>query len=134
MDMPGTETHAPAMPRHEVRATAHAAPGVRIDVADLRRRVDGEVEMLSAGVVTVVVTADGDDPDRLTRDAMAPLRELSRCGIWTVRRRGVLGMRRRIKGGWTGGDSGDDGLGGVREPRRPLPPTGHLSAEVDPTG
>jgi len=134
MDMPRPSTETAAMPRYEIRATADVEPGLDINVADLRRRVGGEVEMLSAGVVTVVVTADGDDPDRLTRDVMAPLRELSRCGIWTVRRRGVLGMRRRIKGAWTGRDPGDDGLGGVREPRRPFPPTGHLSAEVDPAG
>jgi len=134
MDMPRPSTDTAAMPRYEIRATADVEPGVSIDVASLRRLVGGQVEMLSPGVVTVVVSADGHDPHRLARDVMSPLRELSRCGIWTARRRGVLGMGRRLRGGWTGLDPGDDGLGGVREPRRPLPPTGYLSAEVDPTG
>jgi hypothetical protein len=119
------------MPRYEIRATADVEPGLRIDVADLRRLLGGRVEMLSAGVVSVVVTVDGEDPHRLACDVMAPLREWSRCGIWTVRRRGLLGVGRRMSGGWTGLDPGDDGLGGVREPRRPLPSAGSASAALD---
>jgi hypothetical protein len=118
------------VPRYEIRATADVEPGLAIDLAGLRAQVGGAVEM-SHGVVSVVVTAKGDDPYRLARDVMEPLRDLSRCGIWSVRRRGVLGSGRRLRGSWAGHDPGDDGLGGVREPRRPLPPTGSASAAID---
>ena len=119
------------MPRYEIRATADVEPGLAIDVAELRRRVGGDVELVSQGVVSVVVVAEADDPYRLAFDVMAPMRELSRCGIWTARRRGVLGRGRRVNGGWTGPD-GEDGLGGVREPRRPMPSTGSASVALDP--
>jgi len=131
VDTPPGRTQTAGMPRYEMRATADVEPGLSIDVAELRRRVGGEVELVSQGVVTVVVRADADDPRRLAREVMAPLRELSRCGIWTMRRRGVLGIGRRMDGAWTGTDGGDNGLGGVREPRRPLPPTGSASAAID---
>lgn len=50
-------------------------------------------------------------------------------GIWSVRRRGLLGLGRR----WSGqiDRSGDDGLSGVREPRRPRPSTGAGAIELD---
>lgn len=120
------------MPRYEVRATADLDPGVTFDVADLRVQVGGEVDYVSADVLSVVVVADADDPRLLAYDLVEQLRQLSLCGIWTARRRGVLGVGRRTNGGWTSFGSGDDGLGGVREPRRPLPPNGHLAAELDP--
>jgi hypothetical protein len=50
---------------------------------------------------------------------------------WVARRRGVLGRGRRW-GGRIGGTGGDDGLSGVREPRRPLPSAGSAAAAVDP--
>jgi hypothetical protein len=53
-------------------------------------------------------------------------------GIWTVRRRGPLGIARRWTGRFGTGTGGDDGLAGVREPRRPLPPTGTAAAALDP--
>ena len=118
------------MPRYEIRATADVEPGLTVDVAELRRLVGGEVELVSPGVVTVVVVAEADDPYRLAFDVTSPMRGLSRCGIWTVRRRGVLRRGRRMTGRWNG--SGDDGLGGVREPRRPMPPAGSASAALDP--
>src|SRR4051795_2451170 len=109
MDMPRPSTDTAVMPRYEIRATADVEPGLRLDVADLRRLVGGEVEMVSQGVVSVVVKAEADNPYTLAHDVMAPMRELSRCGIWTIRRRGVLGIGRRMNGAWTGPDPGDDG-------------------------
>ena len=118
------------MPRYEIRATADLEPGVRVDVADVRAATGGEVDYVSADVLSVVVTADTTSPDRATREVVAALEGLSRCGIWTTRRLGVLGLGRRRSGRWAQfGD--DDGLGGVREPRRPLPSTGSASAAVE---
>jgi len=50
-------------------------------------------------------------------------------GIWCVKRRGLLGVGRRVSGRIN--QSGDDGLAGVREPRRPLPSTGNGQVELD---
>jgi hypothetical protein len=50
-------------------------------------------------------------------------------GIWTARQRGLRGLGRR----WTGrfGPGDDDGLSGVREPRRPRPSAGSASVSLD---
>lgn len=49
---------------------------------------------------------------------------------WQVRRTGLRRIGPRWSGRFTPGD--DDGLSGVREPRRPAPSAGHLSAAIDP--
>ena len=124
------------VPRYEIRATADVDPGVSVDVADLRLLTGGEVLRPSAGVLTIVVTRRTDDPVGCAHDVVQQLRPVSRCGVWTARRKGVTPRLRRVSGGWGRaypGD-GDDGLGGVREPRRPLPPDGHLAAELEPPG
>ena len=120
------------MPRYEIRATAYVEPGQSIDVAALRALVGGEVEHVSPGIVTVVVVDETDDPKKLACRVTGTMSELSRCGIWTVRRRGALRRARRMQGAWSGLEGGDDGLGGVREPRRPMPSTGSASAALDP--
>ena len=132
MDIPRPATQTAPMSQYEIRATADIEPGLAIDVAELRRLVGGEVEMVSPGVITVHVVAEVDDPHRLACDVTAPMRELSRCGIYTVRRRGVLRIRRRVTGAWTGLGRGDDGLGGVREPRRPMPSAPPSSVALEP--
>ncbi|HET7310879.1 MAG TPA: hypothetical protein VFJ17_06095 [Mycobacteriales bacterium] len=121
------------MPRYEIRATADIESGVTFDVADLRSRTGGDIEV-NGHVLTLVATCECSDPASLAYELVQPLREVSRCGIWTARRKGVPIRIRRVSGGWTTASPGDDGLGGVREPRRPMPPNGHLTAEADPTG
>lgn len=121
------------MPRYEIRATADVEAGTTFDVADLRARTGGDIEV-TGHVLTLTVTGSCNDAASLAHDVIEPLREVSRCGIWTARRKGLHLSPRRMSGGWNTAFPGDDGLGGVREPRRPLPPTGHLSAEMDPTG
>ena len=46
------------------------------------------------------------------------------------RRRSLVTVAGGFGEGWGGGDDG--GLAGVREPRRPKPGPGHLSAALDP--
>ena len=48
---------------------------------------------------------------------------------WSVRRAGLLGLGRRWSGRFTPGD--DDGLSGVREPRRPRPSAGSAAVALD---
>jgi len=119
------------VPRYEIRANADVDSGVPFDLADLRSRTGGEIEV-NGQVLTLVVTGSCSDAATLARDVIEPLREVSRCGVWTARRKGVHLSPRRVSGGWNTAYPGDSGLGGVREPRRPLPPTGHLSAGLDP--
>jgi len=132
MDIPRPATETAPVSQYEIRATADIEPGLAVDVAELRRLTGGDVEVLSPGVITVLVVAEADDPYRLARSVTAPMRELSRCGIWTVRRRGMLPVRRRVTGAWMGLGRGDDGLGGVREPRRPMPSAGSSSVALEP--
>jgi hypothetical protein len=49
---------------------------------------------------------------------------------WRVRRTGLRRMGQQWSGRLIPGD--DDGLSGVREPRRPAPSTGTLSVALDP--
>lgn len=121
------------MPRYEIRATADVETGVRFDLADLRARTGGDIEV-NGQVLTLVVTGSCSNAATLAHDVIEPLREVSRCGVWTARRKGVHLSPRRVSGGWNTAYPGDNGLGGVREPRRPLPPDGQLTAEVDPAG
>ena len=121
------------MPRYEIRATADVETDAVFDLADLRARTGGEIEV-TGHVLTLVVTGDCSNAAILAHDVIEPLREVSRCGIWSARRKGIHLGSRRVSGGWNTAFPGDSGLGGVREPRRPMPPDGHLTAEVDPTG
>jgi len=70
-------------------------------------------------------------PGRCAATAQVLDRVLSEgmVGIWSVRRRGLLGVGRR----WSGQIdlSGGDGLAGVREPRRPRPPSGADAMQLD---
>ena len=50
---------------------------------------------------------------------------------WKVRRAGIGQLGRRWSGRFVP-DGGDDGLGGVREPRRPRPPAGSAFVAVRP--
>ena len=118
------------MPRYEIRATADLEPGARVDVAGIRAAVGGDVDYVSADVLSVVVTAETDSPQLAALQVVGALEGLSRCGIWTTRRLGVLGLGRRRSGRWAQFGN-DDGLGGVREPRRPLPSAGSASAAME---
>jgi len=53
-----------------------------------------------------------------------------RHAVWTARRVGLAGMLRSSAGRWPGGGD-DDGLAGVREPRRPLPSAGSAAVALD---
>jgi hypothetical protein len=91
----------------------------------------------------VVLTRRGTDAECAANRALidlnraiAPAAGFARAPTWRARQVGVLGFgvlgfRRRAAGQWSIGD-GDDGLGGVREPRRPIPPLGSASLALDP--
>src|SRR3954468_16352060 len=72
MDIPRPATETAPMSQYEIRATADIEPGLVVDVAELRRLTGGDVEVVSPGVITVLVVAHADDPKRLAPGAPAP--------------------------------------------------------------
>jgi len=85
---------------------------------------------------------NGRDPLTASRVVEAPCAQRAACELarpyidagltvdWSVRRSGVRRLGRHWQGRFT--PDGDDGLGGVREPRRPYPPIGSATATIDP--
>ncbi len=63
-------------------------------------------------------------------EVATPYVDAGLCVDWSSRRTGLRGLGRRWSGRFVPGD-GDDGLAGVREPRRPHPPAGTATAELD---
>jgi hypothetical protein len=120
------------VPTYEIRVVAQVEPGSHPDVEWLRRVTGGEVRVEGVEVVTVVVRATAPNAEALSSGVVGALRGVTRCGIYTVRRRGLLRPGGRTNGSWTGQDPDDDGLSGVREPRRPLPSAGSASVALEP--
>ena len=124
---------------YRVSITAQLEVAYPLDVGRLRMASRASsAKLLSHDVVHVVVNRRGSNADcaadRAVIDlgrALGPQTRLVRPPAWQARRAGLLGMGRRTAGRWQLGDD-DDGLGGVREPRRPIPPTGHASIALDP--
>ena len=75
----------------------------------------------------VVSAASPSEALILARASMPPPTGAHLYAVYRQRR-----MRRRKLVGTYPTDGGDDGLAGVREPRRPLPTPPSLRAEVDP--
>ena len=125
------------MPTYRVRVTAEISPWSAVDQARLRARTSASVTTLSPSTVRIEVTGHGRDAECAAHralqgieSALYPVRFL--CSpVWVARRRGPLGLGRRATGRWSPGED-DDGLGGVREPRRPAPSAGSAAAAVDP--
>jgi hypothetical protein len=122
---------------YRVRVTAELSAWTAVDLARLRARTSASVTMLGPSAMRIEVSGIGTDPECAAHralhgieTALLPVRFL-RPPVWVARRRGPLGLGRRTTGRWhAGGD--DDGLAGVREPRRPAPTAGSAAAAIDP--
>ena len=128
------------VPRFKVAVTAQLDAPVALDAGRLSAVTGGTASVLAPDIVRVVLIRRGRDgacaADRALIDlnrALAPSTRFARPPAWHARRLGPLGLRRRTAGRWHI-DGGDDGLGGVREPRRPFPPTGSATVALDPPG
>ena len=125
--------------RYRVVVTAQLTPMSAVDAARLRALTGSSVRVLAVDVVRIELDQRGPDAScaadraliRVNR-ALAPAVRFVRPPVWVARRVGPLGrLLRSATGRWSiGGD--DDGLGGVREPRRPAPSAGSAAAAVDP--
>jgi hypothetical protein len=124
---------------YRISVTAQLTPSSAVDVARLRVLVAARVDAVANGVLRIDLTSRGRDArcaaeralSRLDR-ALAPSVRFARPPVWVARRRGPLRLWRTATGHWSVGGDPDDGLGGVREPRRPRPPSGSATAVADP--
>ena len=124
------------MARYRVTITMQVTTPASIAAARLRVLRDARVDELSPDMLRVVVDRSGRDAKcaarRAFQEANAVLAGVGhvRPAAWTTRQLGLVGLRRRAAGRFAP-DGDDDGLGGVREPRRPIPPTFSASLALD---
>jgi hypothetical protein len=126
------------VPRYKLAVTAQLTAPVGVDELRLGEAIGGSATVLAPDIFRVVLTRRGRDADCAANHALidvnralGPTASFARPPAWSARQLGPFGLRRRTAGRWHI-DGGDDGLGGVREPRRPLPPAGSASAALDP--
>ena len=126
------------MATYRVRVTASLSPMTAVDQARVRAMTGASVDQIGVDIFSVVLTGTGSDArcaaeralQRLEL-ALGPSVHLNRPAVWVARRRGPLRLFGRSGGRWPGSDD-DDGLAGVREPRRPAPTAGSAAVALDP--
>jgi hypothetical protein len=101
-------------------------PTYRVTVHAVRPELDVDGPRAGIGIRRVVKADDAEHAATQVLWESEVTAEM--VGIWSARRRGVLGLGRRWSGRFGGND---DGLSGVREPRRPRPSAGSASAALD---
>lgn len=127
------------MPRYVVTVTAQFAPVAAVNAELMERATGGEVRLLAPDIAAISLSRRARDADCAAERAMAdihrfvaPQLQLTRPPTWVARRTGLRGLLTRLTRGRGGGSGDDDGLGGVREPRRPHPPVGSTAIALDP--
>jgi hypothetical protein len=122
------------MARFRIRVTGQLTLPTPLDSRRIRAITGGSVKCMGVDLVQFTVTRSGSDAqcaaERALTDiqrALAPDAAL-RHAVWTARKVGVAGLRRVSTGQWP---DDDDGLAGVREPRRPLPSAGSAAVTLD---
>lgn len=128
------------MARFRVTVAAELVTGEPVDAARLRIVARAKVvKLLAPSMVKVVLIRRGDDAKSAADLAIADLQRalppgtrFRRPPTWLARERRLVSGA-PVRGRWEGGgpDEDDDGLGGVREPHRPLPPSGSASLALD---
>lgn len=130
------------MPQFRIAVTADLVCSEPIDVTRLKLASRAKsVSLLSLSMVQVVFIRRGPDAVTAAEEAVQDLRRalppevhFRRPPVWKARERRRVGGARvtgRSRLGGPDDDNGDDGLGGVREPRRPMPPTGSASLALE---
>ena len=126
------------MPTYRVRVTAQLSPWTAVDEARLRAQTGAVMHRVAADIVRIELVSRGRDATcaaerglQLIETSLAPSVSFVRSATWVARRRGPLRLFGRGGGRWSAGGD-DDGLAGVREPRRPAPTAGSAAAAADP--
>jgi hypothetical protein len=126
--------------RYRISVTAQLSPMSAVDADRLAVLVGGRVDVLAVDVVRIDVCTGGRSAacaaDRALSSinrSLAPAARFTRPPVWVARSTGIRGLRRRTtgRGMIVDDNNGDDGLGGVREPRRPFPSAGSAAAELE---
>lgn len=127
------------MTSYRVRVTAQLADPIAVDLRRVRAVLGARASWVAPDIVHVTLTRRGRDAecaaDRVLIDlnrALAPAGRFAREPVWTARPLSLRGLLRVATGRWHIDGGGDDGLAGVREPRRPLPPHGSAAVALDP--
>ena len=136
MDITRAAAHTPDMARYRVAITMQVTTSASVAAARMRAMREGQIEYLGRDMLRVVIDRHGRDARCAAHRAFDEINQvlfdmrMVRPPVWTARQLGLLGLRRRSSGRLSPGDD-DDGLGGVREPRRPIPPTFSASLALD---
>ena len=124
------------MPRFRVVLTVQVSAPASVTAARLRPLREAKVEQLAPDMLRIVIDRHGRDAKCAAHRAFDDISRalpgvtFTRPPVWMSRQLGLVGLRRRSNGRLSRGDD-DDGLGGVREPRRPIPPTFSASLALD---
>src|SRR5438270_7552629 len=124
------------MARYRVVMTMQVSAPSSIAAARLRALRDARAKDVGVDLVRVVIDRHGRNARCAAHrafddiNALLPDMRMLRPPVWTATQLGLLGLRRRSAGRLSPGED-DDGLGGVREPRRPIPPTFSASLALD---
>ena len=126
------------MPTYRVRVTASLSPMTAVDEARVRAMTGASIEPVGVDLFRLDFISSGADARCAAERALQRLElalgssiHFNRPAVWFARRRGPLRLFGRSGGRWPGGDD-DDGLAGVREPRRPAPTAGSAAVALDP--
>jgi hypothetical protein len=125
------------MHRYRVQVTAQLTPLTALDEARLRAATGATLTRVASDIVRIELVVRGRDPvcaaERALPQVFGALGPSVRClrpAVWIARRTGVARLLPPAGGSWPV-DGDDDGLGGVREPRRPVLPTLSAAAARD---
>src|SRR4051794_19665769 len=129
------------MPRYRLARPMRLSRPASAAAAPLPALRGPEAKQIGTDMRRVVIDRHGRDARCAARRAFDDINQLLfdmrmlRPPVWTARQLGLLGLRRlglgrRSAGRLSPGDD-DDGLSGVREPRRPIPPTFSASLALD---
>src|SRR4051794_15206606 len=124
------------MPRYRLARPMRLSRPASAAAAPLPALRGPEAKQIGTDMRRVVIDRHGRDARCAARRAFDEINQLLfdmrmlRPPVWSARQLGLLGLRRRSAGRLSPGDD-DDGLGGVREPRRPVPPMFSASLALD---
>src|SRR4051794_36703885 len=124
------------MPRYRLARPMRLSRPASAAAAPLPALRGPEAKQIGTDMRRVVIDRHGRDARCAARRAFDDVNQLLfdmrmlRPPVWSARQLGLLGLRRRSAGRLFPGDD-DDGLGGVREPRRPTPPIFSASLALD---